>query len=911
MASKRACSSINLSIWAVLTLFLLAGLTGCNMPKGYTGTPVKVLLVMVKWSHEPNCPTPEACLPSFSAKDVADINTPRHYAKDYTTLLTTRINEYYQNVSYGQVYFQFDLLENPDSPDGWWDSYLSLADINKFQVGWKQLAMNIAYTELGDKLYDYERVLFISNMQHRGGQTCCLHAPTPFYAIPGQWLTIDITKTNTVPVNIPMIVAEVGEGVDDNELITVTSHELGHAIGAPDHYYGGSVGMGQWDLMDHDWDYFHFGAWTKLDRGWIDWVANTTIFPCLTGSCEITTVLDPQEKIGNNALLIPKYSGSEFVGIMVECRKKINGDEGIPQEGLLVTLSNPYLDKVYSQTVSSVLSNKPDPYSLLQPGEEYYNQVADVHIYNKSKPGDETCTVKATRSVKPAPDLVVTQGAMDSSGPIDRFTSVDIWNDTGINGWDKFPSYEHVNQILTQLGKMDVPDGYGDPIITAPGQANSARGIFHNDGEVVAENIKVSLYMRQPLSVSVQTEGCGAPADSPWFGAQNIVLPELLYSREIDSLSPGQIDGMGEAYQTTSTAPLELSFEVDPVAGEVRLDNNVAYETYTKFYGDTSIQDALVVNLSDQCRGELPFMAMEIPAEDGSKCEVFDLTIEPSSGFIQPGETVNFNVTAKPRAGTRAGQTCRSQIGVFMPVTSVYTPVATFGFEARVIEPAELTCDMRAGSNGLTIAGQLDPAQVEPIALAYTNPLGEQTLKNLQTLDNGQYFDELTSPLPGMWTAQAWWVGDDTHAPTNSELCSFAVEEPVVKEPPIFRAVSPSNCRQGPSTFYGSQGITTQGVEYPITGLNQNSAWYRIQFSEALRCWVKADPAQISGDLSGVEVLVVDIITPTPPLIPTFTPTQVSQSDPCNQWDFNYCVEKYAATCKWDGPNPGGICVSK
>jgi hypothetical protein len=156
----------------------MAGLAGCNVPKSYTGTPVKVLVVMIKWNKEPNCPTPGICNP----KDLADIYTPRYNIKDYTTLLTTRINEYYQNASYGQVYFQFEPLVNPNSTDGWSDAYLTLEQAVKYQISWKQIAMDLAYTSLGDKLYDYDRVLFISNMQHRGGQTCCLHTPTPYPA---------------------------------------------------------------------------------------------------------------------------------------------------------------------------------------------------------------------------------------------------------------------------------------------------------------------------------------------------------------------------------------------------------------------------------------------------------------------------------------------------------------------------------------------------------------------------------------------------------------------------------------------------------------------------------------------------------------------------------------------------------
>ncbi len=938
MATRHTSISIKLLFWMTIILSLLVILSGCDAPKTYTGTPKKVLVVMMKWSKIPNCPTPNGCLPSYSVSDLADIKPPRHSAKDYITLLTTEINEYYQNATFGQIYFQFDLLANPNSSDGWWDSPYALSEINTSKLEWKQLAMDIAYTEMGDKLKDYERVLFISNMQHRGGQTCCSHKPVPFYAFPGDWLTINLDDPNSSAPIIPMVVAEVGEDYTDQGLITIISHELGHMLGAPDQYYGGAIGMGKWDVMGIDQYFYHFGAWTKLDRGWIDWNANTTRMPCLAGSCEVTTVLDPVEKPGNNALLIPtdplagvavqvmgfdmfgkdvspyekggNLETGKFVGIMAECRKPINGDENISEEGVLVTFSNPYIDTSISGTISTVLTNETDPYALLQPGETYYNSQFDVRIVNISQPGDGTCTVKATRSVNPAPDLFVTQGGMDQSGPIDRFTSVDIWNDAEINGWEIFVSSEKTFQIITQLGnKINVPFGYGDPIMTSPGQLNSAWGFFHNGGDAVAQNFLVSVYLRQPLGVTVQTEGCGAPADSSWWGAHNFVMPKLVGSNITDFLLPGQTRGLTYNYQTTSTVPLELSVEIEPATGEVVLDNNMAFETYTKFYYETSIKEALSVNLSDQCKVGLPYKAMEIPAADGTKCEKFDIIVEPSSGIILPGETLNFNVTAVPRADARAGETCRGQVGILMPLTSVYSPVETFGFEALVTDPAELTCEMRAGSNGLNVTGQLTPAAVEPVVLTYTSPKGEQTLKNLQTLDNGQYFDELPSALPGVWNVQAWWEGNDTHPPVNSQACSFDMQEAVVKEPPLFRSGSPAYCRQGPSTYYGSIGVTSQGSDYPITGSVPSGEWYFIQFTDTRSCWVWADSGQASGDLSGVEVLVVDIITPTP-LVPTITPASVVDS--CNQWSFSYCMEKYASTCRWDGPDSSsGICVSR
>ncbi len=148
----------------------------------WTGEAVPVLVVMMKFNKEPNCPTPEDCLP-FSAQDLADIKKPRHFASDYVQLMDKEINTYYQNASFGQMYFDFDLLNNPNSTDGWWDAPYTLAEIAESSIGFKQIAMTLAYTELGDSLLNYDRVIFVSNMQHRGGQACWLIHPPLFTLI--------------------------------------------------------------------------------------------------------------------------------------------------------------------------------------------------------------------------------------------------------------------------------------------------------------------------------------------------------------------------------------------------------------------------------------------------------------------------------------------------------------------------------------------------------------------------------------------------------------------------------------------------------------------------------------------------------------------------------------------------------
>ena len=153
---------------------------------------------MMKFNKEPNCPTLEDCLP-FSAQDVADIKEPRHFASDYVQLMDKEINEYYQNASFGQMYFDFDLLANPNSKDGWWDAPYTLAEIAESGVSFKQIAISIAYTELGDALLNYDRVIFISDMQHRGGQTWYVNVPTPFFAYPAHFKGSILMRLRNIP----------------------------------------------------------------------------------------------------------------------------------------------------------------------------------------------------------------------------------------------------------------------------------------------------------------------------------------------------------------------------------------------------------------------------------------------------------------------------------------------------------------------------------------------------------------------------------------------------------------------------------------------------------------------------------------------------------------------------------------
>lgn len=929
----------SLSILLFIAL-ILSAISACTPNGKYSGTPVTVLVVFIQFvDTSDDCPDPAECAGFFGPTNQALMNEPRHSASEYVDILNKGVNGYYQKATFGQVYFNFELLAS-SRVNGWWASAHTLAEYNHENPSVKQEAVNIAYTQLGDKIFNYERILVIYGIQGRAGQTFAVHKPTPYYAFP-----VNFAKDNlNVPDSeesgyIPMIVSDVAEDVDDDSLKTVVSHELAHQIGAVDQYYDSYVGMGTWDLMDVDWDFHHFGAWTKLDRQWLSWDTNTTKMPCDNGTCAITTVLDPVETQGNNALLIPishalsvgdlyavddlpeAASGqnvgiSSFVGIMAECRMPINGDETIPEQGVLVTFSNPWINYDLAGTVSEVLTNEINPYALLQPGETYYNAKYHITIINMSQPSDTKCTVKAERNMIPLPDVYISQSPSPGGGN-DLYRSIDIWNDINANGTEVYPPYEKIFHASTMYGNVDVPENLGDPISLT--NYNFVHYMIHNGGDATAKNVRINVYVRQEINFTVKGSNCGA--DDEGFSMHSYALPIKIGTYNLPELKPGQSFSFNEHFKTTSNAPVEIEVEIEPVAGEINTFNNIAYETNNHVYGQEAISladqpgyNGMAVTLDPDCLNEIPFIAQEMPGPDGETCEGWDLSIEPATGLLKPGQPVQFNVTGVPAKGAKPGETCRVQICALASLSGdTLAPIACTDFEARVVDPSSLTCSIANQYIDLgqvvQVTGVLDPKIADTIGLTYTPPTGDLISQNTETAANGAYTDSFTPTMPGVWTLSASWVGDETHGPTDSPVCRFVVGEPAMI--PNFTAEKAANCREGTNTFWSSLGITVPGQTYPILGTNEDGSWFYIGFNEKAQCWVKSDTGKPDNDLSGVPVLPVPDITITPTLIPTITPTKPPKFDCSKITSEDWCKEKYSDVCKWvEGPT-AGYCTNK
>jgi hypothetical protein len=185
----------------------------------------------------------------------------------------------------------------------------------------------------------------------------------------------------------------------------------------------------------------------------------------------------------------------------------------------------------------------------------------------------------------------------------------------------------------------------------------------------------------------------------------------------------------------------------------------------------------------------------------------------------------------------------------------------------------------------VTITGLLDPPLADGILLKYIDPAGNSLLKTSQTRPVGSYLDEFNPTMTGQWQVQAFWGGDDTHAETESTLCSFEWQEPtsvititptlVISPTPTFTptlvllSFTPNintYCREGPDYSFIANEVAMKGQAYLMDGRNLDTTWYRIMLSQYKGCWVPSSTGTPSGDISALRVLLD---------VPTYTPTPI------------------------------------
>ncbi len=192
-------------------------------------------------------------------------------------------------------------------------------------------------------------------------------------------------------------------------------YEIGHQINSPTHYsaIGGFPGISRdsisiWDVMGLSPFQHHFLGWTKERQGWLPGFRVRTV-KVPGPDRDVTITLSPLERDAGAVQLIkiPFFENElvtrfgtivfPFVGYVVENRLRINGDEGLPSSGVLVTLINENPDTFYGSK-AIVMDKNPSTGTLddaaLQIGDTYSDAARNISISVVNQTGADDYNVR-------------------------------------------------------------------------------------------------------------------------------------------------------------------------------------------------------------------------------------------------------------------------------------------------------------------------------------------------------------------------------------------------------------------------------------------------------------------------------------------------------------------------------------
>jgi M6 family metalloprotease-like protein len=509
-------------------------------------TPKKIAVIFLKHAP-PFCASAAACEPHYPPEVQEAVLPPRHTADDYADLLNAQVGGYFREVSFGKVKLAFEAVRNPESADGWFAAPHRLDEYNDPALAsLTQDGLDLAHSVLGGAIRDYDILLVIHNIHGlKGFALMC----TPYQ--PGEDVSCQVTAGGEPVV---MGLTAVGELSEDERLLTVISHELGHLHGLE------HTVMGPYDLMGSCEVFSHFGGWSKWMAGW---VSNPAELPCGEGACALVTRLTPLEEPGENHLARITLNEASFNTYLVECRTRTGYDENLPKEGVVMTKVETHPGQGTTAEIMFLPGGTDYSEAALSAGEAFVDATEGITVSHLSTDSEKGCLVRLERGAVSVPDPYIKKGVVaEAAGGGCKHTSRYIWVDSGENGWDIYPEKAPVTRIAWQ----PVPWTDGDPILV--GEEHRIRFIIRNTGYGTAEDVRVNVYVRQPAGA--------AGGDCPAEGERGSLAGSVI----IERLEKGEIYFGSVPWTPESGAPALVSVAIADYPNELSHANNTACETY-------------------------------------------------------------------------------------------------------------------------------------------------------------------------------------------------------------------------------------------------------------------------------------------------------------------------------------------
>ncbi len=871
--------------------FLICSAFSTQAPLQSVQKRVGVVFIM---HSSPYCSSLSECLPKFPQELQDNIKPPRLTATQYVGLLNSTITDYFNEATYNYSHLSFEAVLNPMRSDGWFEAPHKLSDYNDPERAHIiQDGVDIAASIKGFGVVNYDILLVVQNIQSLYGYTSVIGGlhPGEYETIPiiadpdavdiwceSEFGMVGPCSSAADPAHLLNIgLATVGENIDNESFLEVVAHEFGHLHGLP------HVVMGPYDIIGNSEVLTHFGGWSKAYAGWLTGI---TDMPCIQGPCEVTTQLKPLEYKGNNLLRMPfvNMPFQYFIGYLVECRAQTGYDTKLPKAGVVISSVDGFSNLGEPTKIVFPFGGNDYANAALSPGETFVDEVRKITITYLSKNAYNDCTVKATRGEISAPDPLIrgSETAILDNGGLNH-DSIDIWMDSEQNGWGTYP-------LDTQINPEGSPIGIGDPFWV--NHTNRIMFRVRNHGYGTANNVRVNIFVRQPLKASLPSINCPRVRQG---------VDKLVGTVVIDHLDVHEVYLGFVPWTPSETSSALVTVVIEDYVGEITHANNIAKETYP---GQLTLQDVMgnvsskdtttsfvpetiKVEVEKNCKFETPYSINRFVVGDANH-QAWEWKLSRIQGEAGPDEPAEIEIRSVPPENAKAGDCGETGIMVSGFMDDIYEPVETFSFRSCVVEISEITC--QTGLNPIdlgkevSITGDLSPKiDGAAIALEFTNPGGETIINNVTLNKAGEYLHKFKADKAGKWKVQAFWQGDDRSSPAESKFCYFTVKG----GDPKFTLESNANCRSGPGMDYPVSTSGRKGDVIDIEARDPNTQWLYGKMMGA-RCWVYIGLGSLNVDPSELPV------RQPPP-----KPTPTVSASACQMYTTQPLCLRHKDTCLW------------
>jgi hypothetical protein len=767
-------------------------------PISHIGTNQGVLVICVKYSDVPT--------------------TRMANCSDWVNVLQTQINPFVDQATFGATTFQFT-TPGGGPTDGWHDLGFDRASYDFDRIA----ARAIDSVDPNVDFAQVNRILIITNNQDFGAQ-----GDQGF----GYWYPVDegveatfmeggvaVGKRQMTALIANEWTADAGWGVPQDNGATAMGHELGHNLDVKTHYadihwFPGITRdiITPWDIMGLSPGLNHYLGWAKAERTWVPAGSVTTVGPPMGGDINQTITLKPLESAtaGIQVIRIPIVA-APFYGYVVENRRRINGDEQIPSEGVLLTL----VDENTSTILKTIVLDDPGSpgdsnLAPLETGDSYTDASHNITITYQSLMGNDA-EVRIRYQLPPAmrPNPSITPwGAPPWETP-------DIWIDSQRNGLD---AYRYTDAAGNPAGNGD--DAWVD-------HDNRLYVRITNSGPGPAANVRVEVYANSPPGMGDR--------GADWAYLGTIIFPAIA------SMASAQdfVIWKPTVGEHTCVKAVILNSPV-----ELATTDNLAQENVTAF--DTSSGSdyksvGLKIRVNNPFEKEktpVRFYLRDLPRGWGAWIEPREMTLAPGgyayvSFRVFPSglksDCKKFEWDPKLQEVYRPGYLAKPKLEARVPYADTFIPIGGVEVWTHLVKPTQLTCDTgqtRAaqretsqppGTPGLrdkqprkanpmkledlrkivedgqlihpelppayarsgeaiTVTGRLSPEiPGSVIAVEMTGETGKRFLEITKTEKDGTYRAVFKIPGSGLWQIKGYYDGDQQYGKSESNACRVIV----------------------------------------------------------------------------------------------------------------------------------------